>query len=66
MFAESCFKERFVIIELSHSFIIEVFIIYFFFMLLSFMCLQVVFHIEPYKERDEVNMFTNVKYIIEK
>lgn len=37
-----------------------------FFMLLSFTCLQVVFHIEPYKGRDEVNMFTNVKYIIEK
>lgn len=35
-------------------------------MLLSFMFLQVVFHIEPYKERDEVTMFTNVKYIIEK
>nr|XP_015825266.2 glycoprotein endo-alpha-1,2-mannosidase [Nothobranchius furzeri]XP_015825267.2 glycoprotein endo-alpha-1,2-mannosidase [Nothobranchius furzeri]XP_015825268.2 glycoprotein endo-alpha-1,2-mannosidase [Nothobranchius furzeri]XP_015825269.2 glycoprotein endo-alpha-1,2-mannosidase [Nothobranchius furzeri] len=28
--------------------------------------IKVVFHIEPYKGRDEVNMFTNVKYIIEK
>lgn len=28
--------------------------------------LQVAFHIEPYKGRDEVNMFSNVKYIIEK
>lgn len=37
----------------------------------SFWCfhlsgLQVAFHIEPYQGRDEVNMFTNVKYIIEK
>lgn len=32
----------------------------------SWMCLQVAFHIEPYKGRDEVNMFTNVKYVIEK
>lgn len=30
------------------------------------MCLQVAFHIEPYKGRDEVNMFDNVKYVIEK
>lgn len=29
-------------------------------------CLQIAFHIEPYKGRDEVNMFTNVKYIIDK
>lgn len=28
--------------------------------------IKVAFHIEPYKDRDEVNMFTNVKYIIEK
>lgn len=28
--------------------------------------IKVLFHIEPYKGRDEVNMFTNVKYIIEK
>uniref|UniRef100_A0A3Q2TMY9 Glycoprotein endo-alpha-1,2-mannosidase n=1 Tax=Fundulus heteroclitus TaxID=8078 RepID=A0A3Q2TMY9_FUNHE len=28
--------------------------------------IKVAFHIEPYKGRDEVNMFTNVKYIIEK
>lgn len=29
-------------------------------------CVQVTIHIEPYKERNEVNMFTNVKYIIER
>lgn len=28
--------------------------------------IKVAFHIEPYQGRDEVNMFTNVKYIIEK
>lgn len=28
--------------------------------------IKVAIHIEPYKERDEVNMFTNVKYIIER
>lgn len=28
--------------------------------------IKVAFHIEPYKGRDEVNMFSNVKYIIEK
>lgn len=28
--------------------------------------IKVAFHIEPYKGRDEANMFTNVKYIIEK
>ncbi|XP_027857309.1 glycoprotein endo-alpha-1,2-mannosidase [Xiphophorus couchianus] len=28
--------------------------------------IKVAFHIEPYKGRDEVNMFTNVKYIIDK
>uniref|UniRef100_A0A3Q3NR88 Glycoprotein endo-alpha-1,2-mannosidase n=1 Tax=Labrus bergylta TaxID=56723 RepID=A0A3Q3NR88_9LABR len=28
--------------------------------------IKVIFHIEPYKGRDEVNMFTNVKYIIDK
>lgn len=43
---------------------LKVFII--FFMMLSFMRFQVAFHIEPYKGRDEVNMVTNVKYIIEK
>lgn len=36
------------------------------FMLSTFVCLQVAFHIEPYKGRDEVNMYTNVKYVIEK
>lgn len=35
------------------------------FILISF-CIQVTVHIEPYKERNEVNMFTNVKYIIER
>lgn len=34
---------------------------------LVMICLfKVCFHIEPYKGRDEVNMYTNVKYIIEK
>lgn len=28
--------------------------------------IKVAFHIEPYKGRDEVNMFSNIKYIIEK
>ncbi|CAL1575924.1 unnamed protein product [Knipowitschia caucasica] len=28
--------------------------------------IKVIFHIEPYKDRDEVNMLTNVKYIIDK
>lgn len=32
----------------------------------TLLCLQVAFHIEPYAGRDEVNMFTNVKYILEK
>lgn len=30
------------------------------------LCSQVTIHIEPYKGRDEVNMFANVKYIMEK
>lgn len=29
-------------------------------------CSQVSIHIEPYKGRDEVNMFANVKYIVDK
>ncbi|XP_053290071.1 glycoprotein endo-alpha-1,2-mannosidase [Pleuronectes platessa] len=28
--------------------------------------IKVAFHIEPYKDRDEVNMFSNVKYIIDR
>ncbi|XP_057716366.1 glycoprotein endo-alpha-1,2-mannosidase [Corythoichthys intestinalis] len=28
--------------------------------------IKVAFHIEPYKGRDEVNMYTNIKYIIDK
>lgn len=27
---------------------------------------QVVFHIEPYKERDDANMRENIKYIVER
>ncbi|KAJ0063053.1 hypothetical protein NL108_010666, partial [Boleophthalmus pectinirostris] len=27
--------------------------------------IKVIFHIEPYKGRDEVTMFANVKYIIQ-
>ncbi|KAM8915053.1 glycoprotein endo-alpha-1,2-mannosidase isoform 1-T3 [Spinachia spinachia] len=30
------------------------------------LCLQVAFHIEPYNDRDEVNMLVNVKHIIDK
>lgn len=58
------------ILEVAHKYLIKVCVMFSDnirpgFILMSFF-VQVAVHIEPYKERNEVNMFTNVKYIIER
>lgn len=40
--------------------------LYIYILFFLYFCLQVAVHIEPYKERNAGNMFTNVKYIIER